>query len=145
MLHPYTELRFIDHKIGYGVVAIRLLPRGTITWVRDDLDQVFSAIQVKDMTPIYRDLITKYAFVDARGDFVLCWDLARYLNHACEPSCMTTGYEFDLAVRDIQPGEELTADYASLNLEYDFTCACGSAKCRKLLRRGDFLRYVDSW
>jgi uncharacterized protein len=58
---------------------------------------------------------------------------------------MSTGYEFELAVRDIQPGEELTDDYGSLNLEYDFTCLCGSAKCRKVLRRGDFLRYADSW
>jgi len=66
MLHPYTELRFIDHKIGYGVVATRLIPRGTLTWVRDDFDQTFSAEQVKDMTPIYRDLIAKYAFVAFR-------------------------------------------------------------------------------
>jgi hypothetical protein len=145
MLHPHTELRFINHKIGYGVVATQLIPRGAITWARDDLDQVFPAAQVTDMTPLYRDLLAKYAFVDAKGDFVLCWDLARYMNHSCDPSCMGTGYDFELAVRDIQPGEELTADYGSLNLEYDFTCLCGSAKCRKVLRRGDFLKYADGW
>jgi len=145
MLHPHTELRFINPQIGYGVVATRPIPRGAITWARDDLDQVFPAAQVMGMTPLYRDLMAKYAFVDGKGDFVLCWDLARYMNHSCDPCCISTGYEFELAVRDIQPGEELTDDYGSLNLEYDLTCLCDSAKCRKVLRQGDFLRYADGW
>jgi uncharacterized protein len=67
MLHPHTELRFINDRIGYGVVATRLIPRGTITWVRDDLDRALSAAQVERMAPIYHDIVAKYCFVDARG------------------------------------------------------------------------------
>ena len=145
MLHPHTELRFINEQMGYGVIATRLIPRGTITWVRDDLDQVFSVEQVKSMQPIYRDIIAKYCFVDARGDFVLCWDLARYINHACDPTCRSAGYDFEVAVRDIHPGEELTDDYGSLNIEYDFACSCGSAVCRQKIHPGDMLYYADSW
>ena len=145
MLHPHTELRFINEQIGYGVVATRLIPRGTITWVRDDLDQAFSVEQVKSMTPIYRDIIAKYCFVDARGDFVLCWDLARFINHACEPTCRSAGYDFEVAVRDIHPGEELTDDYGSLNIEYDFVCSCNSAVCRHKIRPGDMLSYAETW
>src|SRR5207244_1281605 len=37
MVHPDTEIRHIDDKIGYGVVAMRFIPRGTITWVADVL------------------------------------------------------------------------------------------------------------
>jgi len=145
MIHPDTELRFINQQIGYGVIATRLIPRGTITWVRDDFDQTFSAAQVEGMTSPYRSIVAKYCFVDARGDFVLCWDLARYMNHSCAPSCRSAGYDFELAVRDIQPGEELTDDYGSLNLEYDFTCACGSSACRKQIQPGDLLRYAEKW
>lgn len=145
MVHPHTQQQFINEEIGYGVVATRLIPRGTITWVRDAFDQVISAVKVERIAPIYRDIVVKYCFVDAKGDFVLCWDLARYVNHSCDPNCRSAGYDFELTVRDIQPGEELTDDYGSLNPEYDFTCRCGSALCRKQIRPGDLLRYADVW
>lgn len=77
MIHPHTALRFITDKIGYGVVATQLIPRGTITWVRDDFDQAFSALHIESMAPIYHALTTKYCFVDAKGDSRLWWDLAR--------------------------------------------------------------------
>jgi len=145
MLHPHTELRFINAQIGYGIIATQFIPRGTVTWVRDDFDQAFSLAQVERMAPLYRDIVAKYCFVDSRGDFVLCWDLARYVNHSCEPSCRSAGYDFELAVRDIHPGEELTDDYGSLNLEYDFCCACATAACRKTIHPDDLITYAEQW
>jgi hypothetical protein len=145
MIHPHTELRFISEEIGYGAVATRFIPRGTITWVRDAFDQKFTTAQVERMEPLYRDIVAKYCFVDAKGDFILCWDLARYVNHSCTPTCLSAGYDFELAIRDIHPGEELTDDYGSLNLEYDFACRCGTAACRGTILPGDLLRYADAW
>jgi uncharacterized protein len=49
MLHPHTELRFISETMGSGVFAARLIPKGTITWVRDDFDQAFTVEQVERM------------------------------------------------------------------------------------------------
>jgi hypothetical protein len=40
LIHPDSELRFIDPAIGYGVFATSLIPKGTFTWVRDELDQI---------------------------------------------------------------------------------------------------------
>jgi len=145
MLHPHTELRFIHEQIGYGIVATYFIPRGTVTWVRDDFDQAFALAQVERMAPLYRDIVAKYCFVDSGGDFVLCWDLARYINHACDSSCRSAGYDFELAVRDIHPGEELTDDYGSLNLEYDFRCACATAACRRTVHPDDLLTYAEQW
>jgi hypothetical protein len=81
MIHPHTELQFINDRIGYGVVATQLIPRGTMTWVRDAFDQAFSAQHIDSRTPLYRDLTSKHCFVDAQGHYILCWDLARYVNH----------------------------------------------------------------
>jgi hypothetical protein len=145
MLHPDTELRFIDPVIGYGVFASRLIPKGTITWVRDELDQTFRPDRFARSPPVYRELIERYSFIDKLGDYVLCWDHARFVNHACEASCLSPGYGFEIAVRDIAAGEELTDDYGALNIEGVFSCRCGSRACRKEIWPDDLLRYAERW
>lgn len=145
VIHPDTELRFVNPEIGFGVFATRLIPKGTITWVRDRLDQSFTPGEIEQMPPPYHDLVLKYSFIDARCRFVLCWDHARFVNHSCEPTCLSAGYDFELAVHDIQAGEELTDDYGTLNLEYGFDCRCGSARCRTRIRPGDLLTYAAEW
>jgi len=145
MIHPDTELRFVSALIGYGVFATRLIPRGTITWVHDRLDQAFTPAAVALLPPAYHDIVQKYSFINGRGQFVLCWDHARFVNHSCEPSCLSAGYSFELAVRDIAPGDELTDDYGSLNLDYDFDCSCGLPGCRRRIRPDDLLTFGDEW
>ncbi len=42
------------------------------------------------------------------------WNTARYANHSCRPNCESVirqGRVFIIAMRNIQPGEELTYDY----------------------------------
>src|SRR5262245_26923465 len=145
MLHPHTALRFINPHVGYGVVATRCIPRGTIIWALDNFDRAFSPAAVARMPPFYRAIIDKYAYVDACGDYILCWDLARYINHSCRPTCLSTGYEFELAARDIMPGEELTDDYGSLNLTEALECHCGDAECRRMIQPDDSRRYAEIW
>ncbi|MFO0555232.1 MAG: SET domain-containing protein [Polyangiaceae bacterium] len=145
MLHPATELRFIDSVIGYGVFATQRIPKGTLTWVRDELDQTFTPERMKRFSTFHRELLDRYSFVDRHGDYVLCWDHARYINHACEATSLSPGYGFEIAVRDIEQGEELTDDYGTLNIDVPFTCCCGSAVCRKEIRPDDLVRYADGW
>jgi SET domain-containing protein len=64
---------------------------------------------------------------------------ARYINHSCEPNCESVTERrrvWIYALRDIEPGEELTYDY---NLTGDddietqaaqYACHCGAASCR---------------
>ena len=49
MIHPHTELRFINDEIGHGVVATQFIPAGTITWVLDELDRTFTPKQFQKM------------------------------------------------------------------------------------------------
>ncbi len=145
MLHPDTELRFIDPTMGYGVFATRPIPRGTITWVRDALDQTLPHEHFERLSGPLRDVLDRYSYVDKEGDHVLCWDHARYINHACEATCLSPGYGFEIAVRDIAPGEELTDDYGTLNIDVAFECACRSPRCRKVIRPDDLLAHGDRW
>jgi hypothetical protein len=145
MIHPDTELKFISETMGHGVFATRLIPKGTITWVRDDFDQSFTAEQIQRMQPKYREILEKYSYVDGKGLSVLCWDHARFFNHSCDANCLSAGYDFELAVRDIACGEELTDDYGTLNLREEFRCACQARDCRELIRPDDMERLVAGW
>lgn len=144
MIHPDTELRFINNIVGYGVVAKKFIPKGTITWVQDDLDQVFTDDDIKKVNPIMHDYLETYCFTNGRGHKVLCWDIAKYVNHSFNSSCMSTAYDFEVAIRDIQPGEQLTDDYGYLNVSEPFEAEDEGTE-RKTVYPDDILKYHTIW
>jgi hypothetical protein len=54
------------------------------------------------------------------------------MNHSCRPTCGGTDLGFEVALRDIAPGEQLTNDYVTLHIEANegFACRCGEPTCR---------------
>lgn len=145
MVHPNTELRFVSPQIGWGVFATRLIPRGTIVWALDAIDQRFTPDQVAALPAYAQRQLHIYSYIDGAGRHILCWDHARFFNHSCNANCLSVGYDFELAVRDILPGEELTDDYGTLNPGEPFPCACASSACRGRVLPDDMLRYGDTW
>lgn len=144
MMHPDTEIRFINEEKGYGVVAVKLIPEGTITWVQDDLDQIFTPEEVQTLHPKSREMLDKYAFRNRYGKYVLCWDLAKYVNHSFRSNCFSTPYGFEIAVRNIFPGEELTDDYGYLNLTEPFF-ARDEGTNRSAVYPDDLLNFHREW
>jgi len=145
MLHLDTELRFISPEMGYGVFATRMIPRGTITWAQDEFDQVISAARMANLPEIQQQIVDKYAFISAQGEYVLCWDLGRYINHSCDPTSRGVGPHMEIAVRDIQVGEELTSDYAEMGGAPDLICNCGAANCRGRMHSDDLEHFFHEW
>ncbi len=144
MLHPDTELRFVSDEIGYGIFATKLIPMGTITWVKDQLDRVFSKNEIQLMTESNRENLMKYTYRDRHGSYFFCWDLTRYVNHSYDPNSILTSLGFEIAIRDIQPGEELTNDYGTLNIIEPFKCANGPHE-REFVRPDDLTRFYIEW
>ncbi|NUY80306.1 SET domain-containing protein [Flavobacterium sp. MAH-1] len=144
MIHPDTELRFISDVIGYGVVAKKFIPKGTITWVQDDLDRIFTPEDENKISPKMRDYLETYCFTNSRGYKVLCWDNAKFVNHSFKPSCMSTAYDFEIAVRDIHPGEQLTDDYGYLNVSEPFEAEDEGTE-RKVVYPDDLVHYYKLW
>lgn len=65
-----------------------------------------------------------------------------FVNHSCQPNLWLVDAVTVTACRDIQPGEELTLDYATF---YDIdewivteACACGSESCRQRVTGADW-------
>jgi hypothetical protein len=145
VLHPDTEIRFVNATVGYGVFALRPIPMGTITWARDRFDQVFTPQEVASLGEVHGRILDKYGYQDGRGHTILCWDHGRYVNHSCEATCLSPGFDFEIAVRDIPAGAELTDDYGTLSPGEPFTCACGAPSCRGTVQPDDYARLTEPW
>lgn len=144
MIHPHTELRYISPEVGYGVVATQFIPAGTITWVLDKLDREFTPKDFQKLEPIYQDILETYTFRNNKGNLVLCWDHGRYVNHSFNSNCLTTAYDFEIAIRDINIGEQLTDDYGNLNISSPFRGIEEGTK-RKVVYPDDLLKYHKVW
>lgn len=144
MIHPKTELRFISKEVGYGVFATDFIPAGTITWVMDKLDREFRPEEFFAMDLVYQNIIDTYTFRNNIGNYVLCWDHGRFVNHSFNSNCLTTAYDFEIAIRDILPGEQLTDDYGYLNIKDPFT-AVDEGTERKIVYPDDLVRYYKVW
>ena len=144
MIHPDTELRYINPSIGYGVVAKKLIPAGTITWVMDAFDIELPPEKLDSLSAAYKAKIDKYAFRNRVGNYIICWDHGKYINHSFDSNCLTTAYDFEIAIRDIFPGEQLTDDYGYLNINTPFY-AYDEGLERKVVYPDDLLRYYEDW
>lgn len=101
---------------GTGVFATEKIPCGTVIWVLDrGLDREFTPDELEQLSPDEYEQIKPYLYVDlATGKSVLCGDDARYMNHADSPNTSTRG-NTTVTIRDVEAGEELTADYAEFD------------------------------
>lgn len=144
MIHPQTEVRFIRPEIGYGVIAKAFIPRGTVTWVKDRLDREFSPQELEAFDEAHREILDRYSYRNAQGHYVFCWDHTRFMNHSFRPACLLTAYGLEVAVRDIQAGEELTNDYGCFNIIESFAPE-DEGDARREVRPDDLLRFSEMW
>jgi SET domain-containing protein len=60
-------------------------------------------------------------------------NISRFINHSCQPNChseLKRGRIWIVAIKDIEPGEEITFDYGfAFRDRADNPCRCGSAQC----------------
>jgi len=75
-----------------------------------------------------------------------CWSLdgsrggngTHYINHSCEPNAFMKilyGHVLFIALRDIEPGEEITIDYQSTLHSNKKRCICGAPSCRGTINK----------
>jgi hypothetical protein len=64
-----------------------------------------------------------------------------FVNHSCQPNVGFAGNVVLVAMRDIEPGEELTTDYALFDdYEGSLDCACRRPTCRGRVDGRDWQR-----
>ena len=145
MIHPKTELRFVNVEIGYGVFATEFIPRGTILYVKDGLEIEITRTRFRKMDKTHQDIVEKFSYIDERGVRIISWDHAKYINHRCDCNSMSTGYGFEIAIRDIQQDEEITDEYGLFNIPVPIDINCGCNNCRQVLLPTDVDEYYMAW
>ncbi len=124
-------VEFRDSGIhGMGGFALCKIKKGTpiIEYVGEKITKAEAAVRVAEDNPFIFSLDDEF---DVDGD--MTWNPARFLNHSCEPNAEAEIFGdqiWIMALRNIQPGEEITFNY-SYDLENyeEHPCRCGAEKC----------------
>jgi SET domain-containing protein len=108
---------------GIGLFAAEFIREGTILWrLHPNIDILLTEEQINELAAPSQEQTRRYTYRDRySGLYVLCGDDARFFNHSDDPNCLdivnSAEEELTIARRDIEPGEELTCDYASFDLD----------------------------
>jgi hypothetical protein len=123
---------------GHGVFARAPIPAGTVIGVWCDACQIVgSQEELARRIGEDRARLIEHTYVTPEGKLVLDCSIGRYMNHCCDPHVLEVEDAFDIAVRDIAPGEEVCCDYRQFDDPGDegFPCACGAPNCCGHMRR----------
>lgn len=145
MIHPSTQLRYMDGRFGYGVFAVDSIPCGTVVWAQDSFDQSFASLHVESLAKPQRHILEKYGYSRQEGLLLLCWDARRFVNHSCAPNILPTRHGFEIAVSDIHAGDQITCDYSAVNLKRPFSCHCLKPECRGVVHPEDAMLCSAGW
>ena len=145
MFYPYASVSSSSGIQGSGVFATAPIATGTITYVKDALELEVNPTALEELAPPPRRHVEKYSYVEANGVHVVSRDLAKHVNHSCAANTLSTAWGFEIAIRDIPAGEEITSDYGLFNLAEPMDCRCGTDECRYTIHADDFDLLVDDW
>jgi hypothetical protein len=142
VLHPAIKVTEKSEIEGKGLVADRLIAQGEVIWQLEPDEVRYHPSEILTWPKEKQSQFNRYGFQCGEEEFVFVGGIDRYMNHSCDPN---TWWEDELilaARRDIQPGEEVTYDYATLDilLEYQMSCSCGNVCCRRVITNKDYLK-----
>lgn len=149
MLLDSIRIKWISNEKGYGLFASEFIPKGTIVYVRDKLDIVIPSVDYEKeyLNDIkYSSMTSKYYYETKYGEKIICWDLAKYMNHCCYSNTLSTGYEFEIAICDIMPGDEVTDDYRIFSTDHGLMeVRCEKDNCVILSDNKITKSHITSW
>lgn len=100
---------------GHGLIAQEFIPKGALIWVfQPGFDQEIDEGAFAQLPANARDYLRVYAYYNVnRRVWIFSGDDDRFTNHSDAPNSLDDDTRV-YAARDIQAGEEITADYNDL-------------------------------
>lgn len=125
-------------KGGFGVFAVEPVKKGELLALWGG--KILTEDEIDPTMPDFTQRVLQIE--EGLFLFSLALEPADHFNHSCNPNAGFTGQIGLVAMRDIEPGEEVCFDYAMCDgTNYDeFECTCGAPNCRKYIRGTDWMR-----
>lgn len=139
VLHPAIVARRDGTIHGCCLVTTRLIREGEAAWELDE--PMYTMKQIESWSKERQEAFDWYGFQCGVDRYSLPEGLSREMNHSCDPNTWWSGSITLVARRDIQPGDEVTYDYSTADLDHEFEmeCSCGSLRCRGTISNRDYL------
>ena len=118
---------------GKGLFAKEFIPKGTITWFKCSNCKVYTKSDILKLKKKDKEFVYWHAFRIKSGEYILPCDEASYTNHSCNANILDSGRGFDIVIRDIKKGEEVTYDYRAF-YDIDMKCFCNEDNCCKKVK-----------
>jgi SET domain-containing protein len=100
---------------GFGIFAQEFIPAGSVVWeFTPGLDLEF---WVDEQPQRIQEYLRHYGSRVEPSIYLLCGDNARFMNHSDNPN-VSGAQSPNIALRDIEAGEEITCNYAEFNLDF---------------------------
>lgn len=141
MLHPLIQVTHNDVIEGKGLVSTGFIAKGEVVSRLEPNQRTYRIDYILGLSDEQQDAYMHYCY-QCDEENVVCEDGdEKYMNHSCDPNTWWLDDETMIARRDIQPGEELTYDYATTDVDipFEMSCQCGSENCRGMIRHTDYL------
>ena len=139
-VHPKVKIG--QSRIGKGLFALEKISQGEL--IIDFAKGPGKFLTTKEADKIYEKGSDYMIQVDDDLFFAATnreeLEDADFINHSCNPNCGIKGRLQIVAMRDIEPAEEITFDYAMCESSsgYEMKCSCGSSNCRKVITGNDW-------
>ena len=138
-LHKYWKHKWVNPKIvikpssieGRGSFATELIRKDEVVSVNGGL-----VVPIKEAAKL-RETLGSLRGLQISDDFLLTVadPEEAMFNHSCEPNLGLSGAITIVAIRDIQPDEEVLFCYFLSDTNFNaFACNCDSVTCRKIVR-----------
>jgi uncharacterized protein len=123
---------------GNGLFAAEFIPKGTIVFYFSNEENYISKETFAALDDEAKEKLYKFGVEDESGNWVMT---DGDVNHSCDANILSlfvNGIYCDIAVQDIQKGEEITIDYGILysSFPWSMKCLCGCANCRGTVGSG---------
>ncbi|MCS6834928.1 MAG: SET domain-containing protein [Anaerolineae bacterium] len=145
MLHPHIRVREDGVIEGRGLVAVDLIREGEVVSRLEPNQPRYSLAAALRLSQEERDALLHDYYQCSADELVGETGDERFMNHSCDPNTWWADDDTMVARRDILPGEEVTYDYATTDVDLPFAmiCRCGSSNCRGVVTYLDHL--LPSW
>lgn len=132
MLHPLVKC--VDRGVieGKGLVAQGLIHEGEVVSRLEPNQPKIPLAEFLQYPPEKQEEILIYGYQTREDQIVNEQGDEKYMNHSCDPNTWWGDDDTMIARRDIQPGEEITYDYATteVDIPFEMDCLCETSICR---------------